>query len=70
MRIGYSLDIPTYRGLRTADHKYIRWNATGEEELYDLTSDPLELNNLLKTSPTPEVQQLRQTFRSQLANSL
>jgi arylsulfatase A-like enzyme len=69
MRRGYSLDIPTYRGLRTSDHKYIRWGATGEEEIYDLTSDPLELNNLVKTA-TPEVQQLRKAFRAQLRSVL
>jgi arylsulfatase A-like enzyme len=69
MARGYSLDIPTYRGLRTSEHKYIRWNSTGEEEIYDLLSDPQELNNLLKTSRTPEVQQLRKSFRSELSHA-
>jgi arylsulfatase A-like enzyme len=49
-RAGYSLDLPTYRSLRTDSHKYIRWLATKEEEVYDLVNDPMELNNLLKTN--------------------
>ena len=36
--------IPPYCGARTADWKYIKY-ATGEEELYDLTADPYELQN-------------------------
>jgi arylsulfatase A-like enzyme len=35
----------TFVGLRTADRKYVRYG-TGEEELYDLASDPFELQSL------------------------
>jgi arylsulfatase A-like enzyme len=42
--------IPTYCGIRTDDEKYVRY-ATGEEELYDLRTDPYELENLVSTSP-------------------
>jgi N-acetylglucosamine-6-sulfatase len=34
-----------YYGIRTTTHKYIKWR-TGEEELYDLTEDPYELENI------------------------
>jgi arylsulfatase A-like enzyme len=37
--------IPPYCGARTTDWKYIKY-ATGEEELYHLTVDPNELQNL------------------------
>ena len=39
--------IPDYRGLRTADCTYVRYN-TGEQELYDLRQDPDQLHNLAK----------------------
>jgi arylsulfatase A-like enzyme len=51
MSAGFSLDIPTYRSLRTDTHKYILWTATGEEEVYDLTADPFELTNLTRANP-------------------
>jgi arylsulfatase A-like enzyme len=51
MHAGFLLDIPTYRSLRTDRMKYILWLETGEEEVYDLVEDPLELSNLLKTAP-------------------
>jgi N-acetylglucosamine-6-sulfatase len=51
MRIGWELDIPTYRSIRTDTHKYIRWLSTGEEEVYDLVNDPYELNNLTRVDP-------------------
>jgi arylsulfatase A-like enzyme len=38
-------DVPPWMGVRTADHVYIRW-WSGEEELYDLRSDPDQLRNL------------------------
>ncbi|MEW5848936.1 MAG: sulfatase [Myxococcota bacterium] len=49
-----ALDVPSYRGLRArvawqgAEHtwKYVEW-PTGERELYNLDTDPYELNNLL-----------------------
>jgi arylsulfatase A-like enzyme len=39
--------VPTYCALRTTDELYTRY-ATGEEELYDLRSDPYELVNLAR----------------------
>ena len=38
-------DNPGFQALRTATHKYVR-HPTGEVELYDLTADPYELENL------------------------
>ncbi len=35
---------PSYCGVRTTAHKYIRYS-TGEEELYDLVADPFELQS-------------------------
>jgi N-acetylglucosamine-6-sulfatase len=48
----YGLDIPTYRSLRTDRYKYIVWQATGEEEVFDLATDPYELTNLTRTNKT------------------
>ncbi len=36
---------PSYCGVRTLTHKYVRYS-TGEEELYDLVADPWELQSL------------------------
>jgi N-acetylglucosamine-6-sulfatase len=36
----------TYWGLRTPGFKYVQTVDTGEEELYDVAADPLELNNV------------------------
>jgi len=41
--------IPPFRGLRTKDYLYVEYN-TGERELYDLTHDPYELENLVSTA--------------------
>ena len=38
--------VPTYCGVRTQTQKLVRY-ATGERELYDLTSDPQELDNVV-----------------------
>ena len=35
-----------YRGVRTSNWKFVVWNKTGEEELYDLKNDPYEINNI------------------------
>lgn len=42
--------IPTYCGVRTDTEKYVRY-ATGEQELYDLRTDPYELQNVASISP-------------------
>ena len=47
-----ALKIPEFQGLRVANYTYVEY-ITGERELYDLTSDPNELNNLAaKAKPT------------------
>jgi arylsulfatase A-like enzyme len=38
--------VPSYRGIRSVDWKYIEYADTGEAELYNLPADPYELNNL------------------------
>ncbi|MET9342063.1 sulfatase [Nonomuraea sp. NPDC003804] len=44
---------PAYAALRTATHTYVKY-VTGETQLYDLTTDPYQLNNLAATAP-PEL---------------
>jgi arylsulfatase A-like enzyme len=57
--------IPTYCGLRTEHHLYVVY-ATGERELYDLDTDPYELENLAgaKTHRRTEQTLLRQLRRA------
>jgi N-acetylglucosamine-6-sulfatase len=43
-----SNDVPTFCGLRSADYLFVRY-ATGEREIYDLHTDPYEMNNLAGT---------------------
>jgi arylsulfatase A-like enzyme len=38
--------VPQYRALRNNRFLYVRHDTTGEQELYDLRRDPVELNNL------------------------
>ena len=49
-REGYFIDYGSGRdrwiALRTPHHKYVLWACGGREELYDLQSDPWELNNI------------------------
>lgn len=42
-------NIPEYQGIRTVDYAYVEYS-TGERELYDLTKDPFELDNIVKTA--------------------
>lgn len=44
-----ALAIPAFQGLRTSDTVYVEYE-TGEAELYDLKSDPYELQNLGPTA--------------------
>jgi N-acetylglucosamine-6-sulfatase len=43
---GLSSEIPYFESIRTAEWKYVRYE-TGEEELYNLATDPFELENLV-----------------------
>ena len=49
--------VPTYCGVRSLRWMYVKY-ATGEEELYDERSDPLELTNLVSRRP-PTLSALR-----------
>jgi N-acetylglucosamine-6-sulfatase len=54
---------PTYCGVRTTAFTFVRY-ATGEEELYDLTKDPFQLENVAATRPNKaaELRSLTQTL--------
>jgi N-acetylglucosamine-6-sulfatase len=54
---------PTFWGLRTPRYKYIETALTGEVELYDLRSDPYELQNL---ADRPEYASARSALASRL----
>ena len=58
-------DIPSSEGVRTEKWKYFRYrNINAPEELYDLINDPLEINNLSKSSEYKSVlQKMRKTFQ-------
>ena len=49
---------PSYEAIRTETHKYIEYN-NGETELYDLESDPYELENLPKITDPSVVADLK-----------
>jgi len=57
----------TYKAVRTARHKYIRWvsrSRDGElDELYDLERDPYEIRNLANE---PEYRAMRGRLRREL----
>ena len=53
-----SAAIPDYAGLRTERHLYVEY-VTGETELYDLSSDPFQLNSLHATASNAVVGPLR-----------
>lgn len=59
-----SIKVPTYCGVRTVRHKFVRY-VDGFEELYDLAADPWELENLAGKPGVKDVQtNLRATARS------
>lgn len=50
--------VPAYCAVRTATHKYVRYDPDDEvrpEELYDLTVDPAELRNVAADPAYAEV---------------
>ena len=57
--------VPTYCGLRTERYAYIRYG-TGEEELYDLQTDPYEMTNLLFHNTDPAIDALHATLLTRL----
>jgi len=50
---------PTFFGIRTLEWKFVHYPETGEEEVYDLELDPLELTNLRRELSATEVNVLR-----------
>ena len=55
--------VPTYCGVRTERYKYVRYS-TGEQELYDLQRDPLELTNSVRREGYSDVlRSLRERLR-------
>jgi arylsulfatase A-like enzyme len=54
--------IPTYVGIRTETHKYVE-HATGEKELYDLSSDPYELESRHETAAPALVKGLKSRLK-------
>ena len=57
------VNVPTYCGVRTTRFVFIHYS-TGFEELYDLASDPYELQNLAGTAADATIGRLRSTTRS------
>ena len=55
--------LPTYCGVRTTRFVFIHYS-TGFEELYDLATDPYELQNLAGTAGDTTIEPLRSTTRS------
>ena len=51
-----------YLGIRLGPYKYIEW-PSGEKELYDVTKDPYELNNIVKV---PNLSPIRAFLHAQL----
>ncbi|MDF5758690.1 sulfatase [Spongiactinospora sp. TRM90649] len=54
-------EAPPYRALRTADHTYVEY-ARGERQLYDLTADPYQLDNVVGRTPAEVVDRLARTL--------
>ena len=56
-------NIPEFQGLRTATYTYVEY-ATGERELYDLTKDPYQLDNMAASASPALVTTLHQRLDS------
>lgn len=58
---------PEWRGLRTKQYTYCKW-LTGEEELYDNTEDPFQMNNLAAgAAEMPVLKRMRSRLKDFLA---
>lgn len=57
----------SWTGLTDAKYKYIYFNTTGEEQLFNLDNDPGEKNNLVEE---PQNKQLLQAWRKQMVKHL
>jgi len=70
-RLTIAADVPWYVLLRDGKYKYVRTLVKGEmEEVYDLVTDPEELNNIaLDPSQSDLVSKLRQTAISELRDT-
>jgi len=55
--------IGAYSGVRTSHYAYVEW-ATGERELYDLRTDPGELDNIAARAPVGLLQALHARLES------
>jgi N-acetylglucosamine-6-sulfatase len=49
---------PAFRAVRTETHKYVEYE-NGERELYDLTTDPYELDNVYENTDPSLVEDLK-----------
>ncbi|MBX7186004.1 MAG: sulfatase [Vicinamibacteria bacterium] len=54
---GLPIRIPAWYGLRTQSEIYVEYD-NGENEYYDLKTDPLELNNLARQTPSSTLSRL------------
>lgn len=50
--------VSAYRGLRNSRYSYIRYDRSGERELYDLRRDPFQLRNLAEVKRYDRIQTL------------
>jgi len=58
---------PEWRGVRTKQYTYCKW-LTGEEELYDNSEDPFQMNNLASgTAELPVLKRMRSRLKDFLA---
>jgi arylsulfatase A-like enzyme len=54
---------PTYEAIRTSTSLYVEY-VTGEQEYYDLTTDPNELHNIAATTPASRIAELRRALHA------